>query len=358
MAPTVALFADGPAFRGINIAAQGTRSALEAAGINVIFRDLRAPDEWRESDRIDLNVIHANPDSLALRWSEPHRVRRWTGGRPTIGYWVWEAPGIPDFWKPWLPLVDALWVPSKFVAEAVSGQVGVPTAVVPHAIAPPPPALDRAQLGLPADAFIFLFVFNALSNLTRKNPLGLVRAYRTAFPRESPARVLILKTIGMTRRQMPIMADAIGGRRDIVIVNRPLHPAGLSSLIAACDCYVSLHRSEGFGLTLAEAMFFARPVICTGYSGVMDFVDRQTAYLVDYDLWALSGKHGVYEPGTVFAEPNAEQAAALMRHVLRNGEEARAMGQRAASSVASALSPAAVGARMSALIDAQLRASA
>ena len=156
--------------------------------------------------------------------------------------------------------------------------------------------------------------------------------------------MLVLKTIGMRPAESERLGAIAGGRRDVLILNRHMSPIETASLIAACDCYVSLHRAEGFGLTVAEAMFFARPVICTGYSGVLDFASDETAFLVPFPA------------GTLFAEPNLDQAAMLMRRAFSDRETAAARASRASASVKTMLSPDVVGRRMKDLIEARLRA--
>lgn len=352
----VALFAQRSDVSGVAIAASGTRAALEAAGIEVVFCDLAHPESWSRASTAGVALVHANPDRLSRTLRDPHVLRAAIGNRPAIGYWVWEAPGVPPFWRPWLPLVDELWVPSRFVAQGLAGELGTPISVVPHPVAPPEPRLSRRQLGFAPDRFMFLFVFNARSNLARKNPACLIQAYCKAFPREDGAPMLVLKTIGMRPAEAEALEALAGGRRDVLILNRHMSADETASLIATCDCYVSLHRAEGFGLTVAEAMFFARPVICTGYSGVLDFATADTAYLVSFSLGRLQKGHGIFPPGTVLAQPEIDQAASLMRHVFDERGEAAAKGKRAAASVRSKLSLAVVGDRMRKLLGARLAA--
>jgi glycosyltransferase involved in cell wall biosynthesis len=258
---------------------------------------------------------------------------------------------VPAFWRPWLPLIDDLWVPSSFVAQGLSGHLTLPIAVVPHPIAPPKPTLGRKQLGLPEDAFLFLFVFSARSNLARKNPAAAVQAYREAFPHENGATRLVLKTIGLKSNEAEAVRVLAAGRSDILVIDQLMSAVETASLIAACDCYLSLHRAEGFGLTVAEAMFFAKPVICTRYSGVLDFVSEETTYLVSFRTGRFRTHHGVFPAGTIMAEPDVAHAASLMRAVLTDRDEANLRGLRAAAAIKSTLSPELVGQRMKSLIE-------
>ena len=169
----------------------------------------------------------------------------------------------------------------------------------------------------------------------RKNPHAVVDAFRHAFsPGEGPT--LVLKSInGRERkpRQLEQLQAAVADRPDILVVDGYVSVAERDSFVAACDCFVSLHRSEGFGLTMAEAMSHGKPVIATGYSGNLEFMDDSTAYLVPYKLVPVPDDWWAYAPGALWAEPDVQAAAAAMREVFAGPERARAVGQRARSAI-------------------------
>jgi glycosyltransferase involved in cell wall biosynthesis len=181
----------------------------------------------------------------------------------------------------------------------------------------------------------------------RKNPVGLIEAFRRAFtPGEGPR--LLIKTINAPLR--PLSEEellwAADGRADIHVIDRSLSTSELNGLMAGCDCYVSLHRAEGFGLTLAEAMSIGKPTIATGYSGNVDFMNDANSYLVDYEIGRVGPECEIYPPEGEWAEPSVEHAAELMRRVYIEREEAARKGAQAAEDVARLLSPAATGKRM------------
>jgi glycosyltransferase involved in cell wall biosynthesis len=207
----------------------------------------------------------------------------------------------------------------------------------------PDPAGGDPGVELP-DGFRFLFVFDFLSTPARKNPGGLVRAFTRAFaPGEGPQ--LVIKTLHGDLR--PKWLDQLrwlaGARDDIHIVDRSLSTAQRDALMDSCDCYVSLHRAEGFGLTIAEAMALGKPVIATAYSGNLDFMNTSNGYLVDYEMTKVGPQGEQYPADGTWADPSIEHAAALMRQVVERPEEARAKGERARRDVAAQLSPEAVG---------------
>jgi len=190
-------------------------------------------------------------------------------------------------------------------------------------------------------------VFDYLSTVQRKNPVGLIEAFKLAFaPGEGPQ--LLIKTINAPLR--PLAEEellwAAHGRSDIHIVDRSLSGEEMAGLMAACDCYVSLHRAEGFGLTMAEAMAIGKPVIGTGYSGNVDFMNSENSYLVDYTIGRVGPDCEIYPPEGEWADPSNEHAAKLMRSVFSEPAKAAARGQRAAADVARLLSADVTGQRM------------
>ncbi|HTA35138.1 MAG TPA: glycosyltransferase [Solirubrobacteraceae bacterium] len=265
---------------------------------------------------------------------------------PRIGIWGWETNSIPPRWQRAFALVQEVWVYSRFMAENIGAVAPVPVIALPPPVQRPAEAAEPVRLGVPG-GFTFLFVFDYLSTVQRKNPVGLIEAFRRAFaPGEGPQ--LLIKTINGPLR--PLAEEevlwAADGREDVHVIDRSLSGAELNGLMAACDCYVSLHRAEGFGLTLAEAMAIGKPTIATGYSGNVDFMDEQNSYLVDYEIGRVGPECEIYPPEGEWANPSVEHAAELMRSVYSDREEAARRGARAAQDIARSLSPEATGAAM------------
>jgi glycosyltransferase involved in cell wall biosynthesis len=313
--------------------------------------DWRAP-AWGGGAPPTVEIVCVNPPEL-LRLHQAGLERR--DGVHRIGVWAWELDAIPAEWTEAFGLVDEIWVYSEYVARALR-EAPVPVTVMPLAI-------DVERLERAGDArrggrsFTFLFVFDLLSSLERKNPLGLIDAFRRAFAPGEGARLTIKASNGHNQpEQLERLRVAALGRPDIEIVDAFLSTADRDALIASCDCYVSLHRAEGFGLTLAEAMAAGRPTIATGFSGNLDFMSADTAWLVDWRPAPVEAGSAIYTAGARWAEPDVEQAAELMRWVCSDpaaGRRAEAGRER----VRRLLAPGVVGARVGARL-AEIEASA
>jgi hypothetical protein len=332
------LYLEGLRTAGIAVSTRGVRP--DATGSSVVrtgsqpYRDAPAPVEP------GFNIVCMNPDSLAAH------VRAegagFLAGRPTIGQWAWETDVLPPSWAGAFELVDEVWVNSTFVAGNLGRLLPVPVVVVPQPIIVPqrPGTLPAAGDG----RFTFLFMLDLFSTVRRKNPLGVIDAFTRAFaPDEGPR--LLIKTMNADLRAEAAgqLRAAAGDRPDIEFFDGYLDPAAKAELIAGADCYVSLHRSEGFGLTLAEAMALGTPVIATGYSGNMDFTTPANSYLVDWQPTEVGPDCELYPAHGHWAEPDLDHAAGQLRRVWEYPDEAIARAHRAQADILRAYAPRAVG---------------
>ncbi len=263
--------------------------------------------------------------------------------RYTIGVWAWEVDVVPPSWDRAFGLVDEIWVYSRYVQEIVSNVSPVPVVRIPLPIVAPPPGGDVAGLHLP-EGFAFLFLFDFYSTLQRKNPLGLVEAFTRAFePGEGPQLVLKSHNGDFKPERLARLREVAGERPDIHIVDRFLAGSEMAALMRRADCYVSLHRAEGFGLTLGETMALGKPVIATGFSANLDFMTAENSYLVRHTETLVGEEGENYPAHGTWAEPDLDHAAQLMREVWQNPDEARRRGERARREIGEHFSLEAVG---------------
>lgn len=249
--------------------------------------------------------------------------------RYSIGLWWWEVNRFPERWFGAFRHLDEVWVGSHHVAEAIAAVAPVPVVRIPVPVTAPTPApLGRGELGLPDD-YLFLFTFDYESVFERKNPLAAVEAFTRAFEPGAGA-ALALKCINHEHHpeEHRRLLEAAAARDDVIVLDRYMERAEKDAVTAACDAYVSLHRSEGFGFTLAEAMALGKPVVATAYSGNLDYMTAANSYLVDYELVDVGEGAEPYPADAQWAEPDLDHAASLMRHVFEDREEALARGAR------------------------------
>jgi glycosyltransferase involved in cell wall biosynthesis len=294
-----------------------------------------------------VNLLHLNADTAFFDYGFL-RERGLERGY-TIGYWAWELAKFPQEWASSFAFVDEVWVASRFTYDAIASATTKPVLLMPMAVALPPaePGLKRTDFGLPEDKFIFYFSFDLRSYTARKNPLAAIEAFRCAFQDKNAPAVLLLKTIGSDWKpdDRDNLLDAIGGDPRILLIDRELPRTRAVALLALSDCFLSLHRSEGFGRGPAEAMLLKKPVITTDYSGTADFATHETALLVDYELVPVGESEYPGASGQIWAEPDVEQAAAAMRRISHDPDLARRLGRAGRELIRRLYDPEVVGIR-------------
>jgi glycosyltransferase involved in cell wall biosynthesis len=361
----------------LGVGAAGRRLAflLETAGERVHRRtyDHTTAPLLVPFDDTDAGGTHA-PDLdllvMCVNGSETPRLSRALGVRATasryrIGLWGWELETFPPAQQAGFAYVDEVWTYSEFARAAIArvAPTGLPVHAIPlgaDLFGPDSPATDfdrvglessnsaqttgpeRVALGLPPTGPLIGFVFDFASSIERKNPAALVAAYRTAVPAPSAdGPTLVLKTLNTEKfpDELEILLAACGDRSDIVIVDRTFSAEQLQSFISSLCAYISLHRSEGYGLTLLEAMAWGVPVIATAYSGNLDFMTSLNSWLIPYRLVPTTVS-GQYPEGLVWAEADVEAAALAIREVLSDSAEVRAKVRQARRDALALVSPA------------------
>lgn len=316
---------------GLGEAGRILQSAARSAGFGgapIVMGVGRAPRGGIPSGAALLLAVNAP----SLRLMLARAGKDWLRGRRVIGSWAWELPVAPLNWREGGRYVHEVWAPSAFVAEALEPLLPGRVRLVPYPLALyglPPAELD-VDFGLPEDAVVTLMVLSLGSSFARKNPLAGIAAFRRAFGGERE-QILVVKLQGAgayPREAARLEAEA---GANIRIMSGAWPRQKVAALLARADIVLSPHRSEGFGLVLAEAMLRAKPVVATGWSGNLAFMDAQSAALIGYDLVEIEDMSGIYEKGggARWAEPDIEHAAAWLRRLGGDAGLRAALGARA-----------------------------
>jgi len=315
-------------------------------GTLVRDRDTEFDGRLADANPHRVNVFHIPiPQSADVDRAHGPGFRR---GRYNVGYWAWELESLPSGWVSLYRVFDEIWAPSRFVADAVAAEVPLPVLVMPHAIDfRIPEGRFRQRFGLPEDLFLFLFVFDLSSLSARKNPEAAIRAFRRAFPGPSARAGLVIKTHGAAANpeEFARLAAWVQETPNGFLIPESLSREEVLRLQKSCDCFVSLHRSEGFGLSVAEAMYMGKPVISTDWSATAEYVTAQNGCPVPAERVMLTEHHDVFPKGAVWAEPDVDYAAACMRRLAAEPGWGAALGERAAADIRRRFSARAVGER-------------
>jgi glycosyltransferase involved in cell wall biosynthesis len=347
--------------------ARSTFRALQAVGVTPRLLDVGQPGGPADPDLAadfaphlvetlgsGVNIFGVNGDEAA-RVIAALDEAAFRGGY-NVAYPAWELARYPAEWARVLDRFDEVWAPSAFVQEALAGAVSRPVHRMPLPVDLQLTSfLGRRHFGVPEDAFVVLFFFDLLSFATRKNPAAVLEAFEIVAAQRPDAEILcVIKARGHDGRaiQAELEARVAALRGKAMLVSGDLSDNETKNLVRNCDVFVSLHRSEGFGRGMAEAMAFGRPAIATGYSGNLDFMAPGTSLLVDYQLVPVAPGAYPHGEGQVWAEPSAEHAAALIEQLLDDPAVARAMGARARAHVEKTLSLKAAGRRIRARLKA------
>ena len=330
----------GQSLRGMALAMSqsATPFSIYPFGVGVEGRRAAAymPERYDTVNAYAVNVIEVGTDELPTVFSHissDHFSRSYNILRT-----YWELSRAPAAWRAHLEDIDEIWAPNEFVAESFRTIFDRQITVIPPCLDLPdhPEVLSdgHKHFGLDRQRFHFLFSFDYFSFPQRKNPFAVLRAFRDAFPDPAAQVGLIIKSTGSVDH-FPDIKNAlrVAAQDDarIQIIDESLTRQEIVSLLAAADCYASLHRSEGFGFGLCEAMALGKPVIGTDYSGNTEFLRADTGYPVPYTLKSIAPDEYIYPDGQVWADPDEAACSAAMRHVFEHREDAlrrAAAGQR------------------------------
>lgn len=338
------------------------RSHLQAG--NAVGLHHRAFDIFRYAQRTDpahaslveklerrdvppgIRIFHINGDEVD-RVIEAFEAQ---GNEFAAGYNIvvpaWELPTYPTEWAKKLRRFDETWALSAFIQSALAA-AGITAPLIGQAIeAPPGPLLSRRHFGIRESAFVLLTFFDLSSYASRKNPFAVIEVFNR-LRAEAPFRDvhLVLKAKN-GERDAQEWAAGVATDPQIQVIDTPLDTLGVRSLINACDCFVSLHRAEGFGRGPGEAMALGRLAMATGWSGNVDFMTERNALLVGHAMVKLARDEYPNWRGQSWADPDIAHACALLRPVLDDPARGAAIARRGQTEVLRSHGNRAVGLRI------------
>jgi glycosyltransferase involved in cell wall biosynthesis len=342
---------------GLGAAARGSFRALKESGYPVEARSISAPEfqelddslaaELKDSCGYRHLLLHINADNTLTLPTRPDSAE--LRGRYRIGMWTWELSRFPSQWLGAFDHVDEIWVPSEFVRHTIAQATPMTVLTMPHPVPVlgPSRAFDRRYFGLRDDALVVLTSLDLNSYIERKNPWGAIEAMRCAFHDRDDVQ-LVIKLHGkrsFTKARIEL-EKASSSLPNVTLIDRVLSREQMTALQWCCDVYLSLHRSEGFGLNIAECMAFGKLAVATDYSGNRDFLDETCGAPVSFSLKQVRPGEYPFAQGQWWAEPDVGHAADLLRKAARDPSWRLELGRRAQKKIRDELSFAAVGRKM------------
>lgn len=361
----ISLFGYLHAESGVGEGARRAACAISAAGVACAAHMLTTGGVFDEDEAFDAVPVSRGPSPyrvalMHVNADQTSHLPRVVDvgllqGKYRIGYWAWELAKFPDAWRSAFDEVDEIWTPSEFVAAAVRGATDKKVRVMPHPVPVPAPSdFGRGHFGLPGDVPLLLTAFDSNSYVGRKNPMAAVRAFRDAFPqRGSDTAHLVVKLHGRLNRgeELEALMSMVDADPRIHLIDRVLTRAELAGLQQSADAFISLHRSEGFGLNIAECMAAGKVVIATAYGGNTDFCTSDNSLLVGYALRRLASDDYPHADGQAWADPDHDQAVAAVRAALGGGALPREVAAAARATIAGGYSYDAIGHRIAAAVE-------
>ncbi len=324
---------------GLGESARILARILEHAGIPFTIVEIQDPvlhtftntefeDKISNEFKYDTNIFAYNPDCFEETIREFDKSV--FAGRWNIGYWAWEMPEFPDGWEKTFQYFDEIWTCSDFTTQAIAQRSPIPVRTVPYAISPEKDhTLTRGDFGLPEDKFIFLLTYDTRSISERKNPKAAIAAFCKAFGKNEDVHLLIKMNTPLAWSGDEDLIALAEQNDNIDLMERQMSKVEINSLISLCDAYLSLHRSEGFGLGPAEAMAFGKPAVLTDFGGNTQYMREGACCPVPYRLVEIEQNLIIYKKGMHWAEADIDAAAGYMKRLVEDARYRDSIGKHA-----------------------------
>lgn len=327
----VNLIGDIRAETGLGQSMRIVAGLLECAHISFLVNQIDVPGnmehkerQWdhkiEEHNRYGINLLHINNSIWERSYNQIPLCE--LSRHYNIAYWLWELEEFPEEWMSCIDTVDEIWTPAEFVSESIRKKTNKPVLTMPYGMElDMDHLLERSYFGLPEGMFLFLMMYDFHSVNERKNPRGVIEAYKCAFDGKEEGIGLVLKINHLAEpKELEELKRELDGYSNLFFITDNMNRNEVESLIAAADVLISLHRAEGFGLPLAEAMYLGTAVIATNWSASAEFMNEECACLVDYKLALLKEDIGPYRKGSRWADADIGQAAEYMKQLVENKE--------------------------------------
>lgn len=332
---------------GIAEATRLNAVAMENAGIKVnrisySSDSLEKSESSAEADAL-INIFHINSNVTHEFFSKNQDIN--LAGHYNIVYWAWEFPEVSDKTVEFLNIFDELWVPSDFCVNIFTKYTGIPVMRFSHPIQKLAPSdeFNFEEYHIKPGTHVYITIFDSLSTTIRKNPEATIEAFMNVF-KDDPESVLIVKTHNLDRsKDAQKVVEKYTGISNIIIINEHFSKEKLHSMIQKSDVLISLHGSEGFGLTMAEAMSYGKIVVGTGYSGNLDFMNVNNSFLVQYSFIKTSNTKGLIAEGLTLAKPDLQDATQKLLYIKNNFKSLHSIKESAEAQIRDHFSLEAIG---------------